>query len=182
MGYQPNEDAVLFFIERVMPFLRRHAPGVRFVVAGGSPSARVSALHNGTDVLVTGYVADKAALFRSCTVFVCPIRVGGGTRIKILEAMAAGKSVVSTSAGAEGIEAVPGEHIAIADSPSDLAAACARALRDRAWRERLGRAGQMLVRRQYTWDSIRAAYVRMLRARLDMDNPLAYGMTRVESA
>ena len=158
MDYQPNEDAVLFFVESVVPRLRERVPGFRFVVAGKSPSARVRALDNGRDVSVTGYVEDKAALFASTTVFVVPIRIGGGTRIKILEAMAAGIPVVSTRVGAEGIDAVGEESILLADSPDEFAAACEGLLLDAARRVRLGDAGRRLVSERYRWDQIRNRY------------------------
>ena len=154
MNYQPNEDAVLFFVELVLPILRQRIPDARFVIAGKSPSAKVRALNNGKDVLVTGYVQDKAAVLSSCTVFVVPIRMGGGTRIKILEAMAAGVPVVSTTVGCEGIDATPDEAVVIADSPEDFAAACGTLLLDPAGRRSLARAGRLLVQRQYQWEDI----------------------------
>lgn len=163
MNYQPNEDAVLFFVELVLPILRQRIPDARFVIAGKSPSAKVRALNNGKDVLVIGYAQDKAAVLSSCTVFVVPIRMGGGTRIKILEAMAAGVPVVSTTVGCEGIDAIPGEAVVIADSPEDFAAACATLLLDPARRHSLARAGRLLVQRQYQWEDIRTGYLQTLR-------------------
>lgn len=163
MNYQPNEDAVLFFVELVLPILRQRIPDARFVIAGKSPSAKVRALNNGKDVLVTGYAQDKAAVLSSCTVFVVPIRMGGGTRIKILEAMAAGVPVVSTTVGCEGIDATPDE--AVVDC--GLTRGFRRCLCDLVARSRAsalpGRAGRLLVQRQYQWEDIRDGYLQTLR-------------------
>jgi polysaccharide biosynthesis protein PslH len=166
MDYQPNEDAVLFFAQQVLPLLKRRVPQVRFMVAGKSPSPRVRALHDGKTVLVTGYVQDKAALFCECTVFVVPIRIGGGTRIKILEAMAASIPVVSTTVGCEGIDVAPDQNITIADAPAEFAEGCARLLLDAAGRRALGRAGRRLVELRYGWEQIRKRYVQELQDRL----------------
>lgn len=162
MNYQPNEDAALYFAESVLPLVRREVPDVRFIVAGKSPSARVRALENGRDVLVTGYVQDKTALFNSCTVFIVPLRIGGGTRIKILEAMAAAKPVVSTTIGCEGIDVSPGENILIANSPEEFAGACRDLLLNAAQRQAVGRAGRDLVLRRYRWGEIRKGYIKTL--------------------
>jgi len=162
MNYHPNEDAALFFAQSVFPKIKRRVAGARFVVAGKSPSARLRTLHNGADLIVTGYVENKSALFDSCTVFVVPIRFGGGTRLKILEAMAVGKAVVSTTVGCEGIDVSPGEDIVVADSAADLADACVGMLLDEPRRGALGRAGCELVFKRYRWDQIRARYVSAL--------------------
>jgi glycosyltransferase involved in cell wall biosynthesis len=120
------------------------------------------ALNNGRDLLVTGYVEDKNQLFASCTAFVVPLRIGGGTRLKILEAMAFGRPVVSTTIGCEGIDVTPGEDILVADTPQDFAAACIDLLADEKQRQALGRAGRQLVERRYRWEAIRSGYVKAL--------------------
>lgn len=163
MNYQPNEDAALYFIESILPLIKAQLPSVRLVVAGKSPSPRLRDLHNGRDLLVTGYVEDKKQLFSSCTVFVVPLRIGGGTRLKILEAMAFGKPVVSTTIGCEGIDVKPGENILVADTPQDFATACLDLLADEIRRQALGRAGRELVVRSYRWEAIRNGYVKALR-------------------
>ncbi len=162
LDYQPNEDAVLFFTHAVLPLVRRRVPSVRFIIAGKSPSARVRALDTGHDVVVTGYVQDKAEVFKSCTIFVVPLRIGGGTRIKILEAMAAGKPVVSTTVGCEGLDVAPSENILVADAPENFADACVELLLHETRRQTLGRAGRVLVLRSYRWEEIRRGYVETL--------------------
>lgn len=165
MNYQPNEDAALYFIESILPLIRERLPGVRLIVAGKSPSLRLRTLHNGHDLLVTGYVEEKRQLFSLCTVFIVPLRIGGGTRLKILEAMAFGKPVVSTTIGCEGINTIPGENILVADSPQDFTAACLGLLADETRRLALGRAGRELVERSYRWEAIRDGYVKALQDR-----------------
>jgi glycosyltransferase involved in cell wall biosynthesis len=175
MGYPPNQDAVVWFVTHVLPLVRPRVPEVRFVIAGQKPSAAVSALHNGRDVLVTGYVHDTAELFRSSTVSVVPIRIAGGTRIKILESMAAAVPVISTTIGCEGIDAVPGEHVVIADTAQEFADRCVTLLLDPARRAALGRAGRSLVERQYRWEDIRDRYVRVLQRRFERALPSRAG-------
>lgn len=167
MGYAPNEDAVLYFATSILPLVRREMPDVRFVVAGKNPSARVRALDNGRDITVTGYVEDKWAMFRRSTILVVPLKAGGGTRIKILEAMAVGCPVVSTSVGYEGIDAVPGKEVVVANTPVEFASACGELLRNPGRREALANAAHGLVRRKYAWDSIRRDFVQMVKTRLE---------------
>ena len=167
MNYQPNEDAVLYFVENILPLIRNRFPDIRFVVAGKSPSARLRALHNGHDLLVIGYVEDKQQLFGSCTAFIVPLRIGGGTRLKILEAMSFGKPVVSTSIGCEGIDVTPGENIKVADSPLNFATACVELLADETLRQELGNGGRELVLRRYQWHEIRKSYIKVLESRMN---------------
>ena len=164
MNYQPNQEAVSFFVRAIFPLIKRTIADARFIIAGKSPPANISALHNGSDVVVHGYVANKQALFAACTVFVVPIRTGGGTRIKILEAMAAGIPVVSTSVGCEGIEAATGVDILVGDSPHSFADACIQLLTSAERRAAVGRAGRELVVRRYRWEAIQAELAAALKS------------------
>jgi glycosyltransferase involved in cell wall biosynthesis len=164
MNYQPNAAAVSFFVAAIFPLIKRTIAAARFIIAGKSPPASVAALDNGSDVLVHGYVDDKQALLAACTVFVVPIRTGGGTRIKILEAMAAGKPVVSTTIGCEGIEATTGVDILVADSPQAFADACIQLLESAERRAAVGRAGRELVVRRYRWEAIQDEFVAALKS------------------
>jgi len=163
MDYQPNEDAVLFFVREILPMVRRRVVNARLIIAGKGPTERVRALARDEEVLVTGYVEDKTTVFDQCTVFIVPLRVGGGTRIKILEAMAAGKPVVSTAIGCEGIEAVHGQHILIGDNPESFCEACVALLHDATLRQRLAGAGRELVEQSYRWQEIRGGYQAAIR-------------------
>jgi glycosyltransferase involved in cell wall biosynthesis len=154
MSYEPNEDAAVFFARRVVPLIQRDIPNVKFLIVGRDPTPSVTKLHDGKSIVVTGTVADVAEYLFSASVVVVPIRFGGGTRIKILEALAHRKAVVSTTMGAEGIEVQSGKHLLLADSPEDLAKACARLLKDRGLRMRLGEEGFCLIRERYQWKDI----------------------------
>ena len=173
LDYGPNVDAALFLVREIWPRIRAAMPEARLHIAGKSPCAEVRALHNGNDVQVSGYVDDKAELFASVTATVVPIRSGGGTRIKILEAMAMGKVVVSTRIGCEGIDATDGENILFGDSADEFAQACLRALRDATLRERLASAGRDLVRRQYSWAAIRRDFSVRVRDAVERHRPPA---------
>ncbi len=154
MAYGPNVDAVQFFAREVLPLVRREVPDAIFMVVGRDPSPAVSGLNDNTTVVVTGTVPDVQPYLRKATVVVVPLRVGGGTRIKILEAMAHQRPVVATSIGAEGLEVEPGSHLLIANSASAFADACARLLRDRNMRQELARRAYDVVRAKYDWSKI----------------------------
>lgn len=146
-GYYPNDDAARYFCAKVLPLLRAGAPSpfrVRFV--GASPPAAVRLLADQDNVTVTGAVADVTPWYESAHVVIVPVRAGGGTRIKVLEAFAHQRPVVSTSAGAEGLEVTAGRHLLIADSPGDFAACCGRLMRDPALGRQLAGQGAAFVR------------------------------------
>jgi len=154
MSYEPNADAALFFAQRVFPLIQRDVPGAKFLIVGRDPTPPVRQLHDGKSIYVTGTVPDVSDYLLKSSVVVVPLRFGGGTRIKILEALAHRKAVVSTTIGAEGIEAKPGTHLLLADSPEDLARSCTLALKDHSLRNRLGEEGFELVRDRYQWKGI----------------------------
>lgn len=163
MGYAPNEDAVLHFAADILPLVERRIPGVRLLVAGGSPSDRVRSLHDGKKIVIAGFVEDKDRVLESAALMVVPLRMGGGTRIKILDAMTHGCPVVSTHVGCEGLDVNDGADILIADGPQEFAEKCIRALRDAGLRQALAAAGWNLVRKQYDWKVIRSGFTRTLR-------------------
>jgi len=133
-------------------------PDVSLTVVGRSPRARLRAAARAADVRVTGTVADVRPHVAEAAVFVVPLRVGGGTRLKIFEALSMGKAVVSTTVGAEGLPLVPGEHYLRADEPADFARAVVALLRDPARRRRLGAAGRDLVEARYGWAMVTRAF------------------------
>jgi len=155
IDYQPNTDGVLYFHAEIWPRIRRMAPGVTLAVVGKDPPTAVRALAGG-GITVTGTVPDVRPWMQSASVFVVPLRVGGGTRLKILEAMASGRAVVSTSLGCEGLDVTPGADILIADTPAAFAEAVVRCLRDPALRAGLTARARALVERRYRWESIGA--------------------------
>jgi len=154
MDWLPNEDAMIFFVEQILPLIRREAE-VKFWIVGRNPTPAVERLaRQNPDVEVTGTVDDIRPFIGRAKVYVVPLRVGGGTRIKIFEAMAMGKAVVSTTVGAEGLPVSDGENIILADDPEHFAREVVGLLRQGDTRRRLGDAGGKLVRENYTWDAV----------------------------
>jgi glycosyltransferase involved in cell wall biosynthesis len=151
--YSSNLDAVRFFSGEILPLIKRARP-TTFLVTGSTGSINVSDLIADGSVTFTGRVPDIAHLVAHSSVCVVPLRTGGGTRLKILEAMAAGTPVVTTTKGAEGLAVVHGENILIADSPEAFAEEVLRVMDDFVLRARLAANGRRLVERLYTWDRI----------------------------
>lgn len=154
MDWYPNEDAVAFFADEVLPKIREKLPDVQFSAVGGNPSPRVQKLAARSQILVTGRVPEIKPYFARATVFVVPLRIGSGTRLKILEALAMGKAVVSTTVGAEGLNLVDGEEILIADEPIAFAEAVLRLLTDASLRRKIGENGRARVEQDYDWRRI----------------------------
>jgi glycosyltransferase involved in cell wall biosynthesis len=163
MDWMPNIDGASWFVREVLPLIRKRRPDCTLTVAGRKPAAEITRLSE-TDPLirVTGTVPDIRPWLWESKVSVVPLRIGGGTRLKIYEAMAARTPVVSTMVGAEGLEALNGENIWIADEPDDFAAHCLSLLDNAAERERLASAAEQMVRERYSWDVITDLFERML--------------------
>ena len=154
MDWYPNEDAVAFFADEVLPGIQEKVPDVAFSIVGGNPPVRVQKLAERDGVVVTGRVPEIKPYFAEATVFVVPLRIGSGTRLKILEALAMGKAIVSTTVGAEGLDLRDGEEIFIADEPTAFADAVTRLLTDSELRRRIGENGRTRVEQDYDWRSI----------------------------
>jgi protein-tyrosine-phosphatase/glycosyltransferase involved in cell wall biosynthesis len=169
MDWHPNEDAVLHFLDAVLPRVREEVPDVSFIVAGRNPGGRLRAAAAEAGVLVTGTVEDIRPYLAGAAVYVVPLRIGGGTRLKIFEALAMGKAVVSTTVGAEGLPLVPGTHFLQADAPDEFAKAVVALLRDPARRRSLGEAGRRLVETRYSWPMVAEALERRLAEALETD-------------
>ena len=151
MDWHPNEDAVCYFVETILPRIRAEFPNVSFTIIGRNPSARVRELTAQPGIAVTGTVDDVRPAIAEGSVYVVPLRAGSGTRIKIFEALAMGQAVVSTTVGAEGLALESGRHFVAADTPHDFAQAVIRLLRDPGKRSALGDAGRALVEAHYSW-------------------------------
>jgi glycosyltransferase involved in cell wall biosynthesis len=157
MDWQPNENAVLWFYHDVLPEIRYVFPRLPFYVVGRNPSAHLTALGaKDPATVVTGTVVDVRPYLRGALALVVPIRVGGGTRLKILEAFAAHVPVVSTKVGAEGIAAEPEEHFLVAETPREFAVQVRRLATDQALRQKLTENAGALVHWRYGWDVISA--------------------------
>lgn len=154
MDWIPNEDAIFYFAQQILPLIRREIPDVSLTVVGRQPSQRLRNLAARTPGLrVTGRVDDVRPYMERAAVYVVPLRVGGGTRLKIFEAMAMGKVVVSTSIGAEGLDVCPGEDIAIADTPASFSDAVVDLLRNGQRRRTIAEAAVRKAQ-QYDWSAI----------------------------
>lgn len=154
MDWHPNEDAVLHFADAILPRIRAEIPGVTLTVVGRNPTARLREIALRAEIIVTGTVDDVRPSIAEAAVYVVPLRAGGGTRLKIFEALAMAKPVVSTTVGAEGLALEPGRHFVAADDPRDFAEAVVGLLRDPQRRTALGQAGRDLVEAYYSWPTV----------------------------
>jgi glycosyltransferase involved in cell wall biosynthesis len=154
LGYLPNEDGLRWFFDAVAPELERKLPGFRLTVVGkDAPPALLARARPGR-VEFTGYVDDVRPHVHAADVAIVPLRIGGGTRLKILDAMALGRPVVSTTIGAEGILARPGRDLLVADSPADFAQAVLDACTNERLARELAENGRKLVLERYDWKSV----------------------------
>jgi sugar transferase (PEP-CTERM/EpsH1 system associated) len=151
MDYPPNVDAVTWFCREVWPILRRRAPALRLDIVGRAPDGRVRSLDGRERVRVVGEVPDVRGYLAQASAVVVPLRAGGGTRLKILEAMAMARPVISTTLGAEGLDSVAGSDILLADTPIDFAHAVEDVISSPDTAHRLGEAGRRLAVARYDW-------------------------------
>ncbi|MGD2205414.1 MAG: glycosyltransferase [Anaerolineae bacterium] len=151
MDFRPNVDAVLWFTHEVLPLIRRESPKTRLWVVGKDPHPRLTSLAGDPAVALTGWVEDVRPYIAESGVYVIPLRIGGGTRLKVLEAMAMGQAIVSTALGCEGFDLAPDQELVIANAPAEFASAVLALLRDRERRERLGRAARRFAGSRYDW-------------------------------
>lgn len=163
MDWMPNEDGVAYFADKIFPLIQHEIPDAAFWAVGRRPPRRIQALASGS-VIVTGAVDDIRPYLGKAAVCVVPLRSGSGTRIKIFEAMAMGKAVVSTTMGAEGLPVSHGENIILADEPGDFARQVVQLLRDPQRRTQLGQAARRLVEENYGWPSVAAHFDQIMHA------------------
>jgi glycosyltransferase involved in cell wall biosynthesis len=170
MNMFANKDAVLHFLQNIWPWIKMKVPDVKFFAVGQDPPRELLSLSRADpQIEVTGYVDDVRPLIAQASVYVVPLRVGGGTRLKILDAMAMGKPIVSTSIGCEGIDVSPGGNIVIADEPEVFADRTVRLLQNKTMRTAFGQAARQLVESKYSWktvgQSLQNTYENVLRQR-----------------
>jgi polysaccharide biosynthesis protein PslH len=151
LHYRPNLDAVQYFVDDIWPAVRARYPDARLNITGRSEGIDTRALARpGVELL--GEVADVRPHIRAATVVVAPIRIGGGTRLKVVEALAMGKAMVTTTVGCEGVAVDDGEHLLMADDPTAFASRICDAFEKPALRQALGEAGRRLMETTYSWD------------------------------
>jgi sugar transferase (PEP-CTERM/EpsH1 system associated) len=153
ISYRPNTDAVLYFAREVLPLIVAQRPNVRFTVVGMGPTDEIKSLA-GKNVVVTDAVPDVRPYLAAAGAVVVPLRMGSGTRLKVLEALAMAKPVVSTAVGCEGIDVADDEHLLVEDDPAAFVTAVLRLLDDAALAARLGQAGRELAEARYSWRSV----------------------------
>ena len=167
MDWYPNEDAILYFAEQIWPLLRYAAPDISLTVVGRHPTARLIEASAAAGITITGTVDDVRPHIDEAELYVVPLRVGGGTRLKIFEALAMGKAVVSTTIGAEGLGLEPGRHFAVADTPEAFGSAVLTLLDNPDRRNQLGTAGRELVRARYAWPQVAREFEGFLRGAVE---------------
>jgi glycosyltransferase involved in cell wall biosynthesis len=165
MDWLPNEDGILFFAREILPRISVEIPDVRLTVVGRNPSARLAEELKGyPEIRAVGRVDDIRPWVSRHVLYVVPLRIGGGTRIKIYEAMAMGKAVVSTRIGAEGLPVTSGHDVILADRPEDFARAVVRLLRNGEERRRLEDAARSYVEENASWECAAETFARLCRA------------------
>lgn len=172
MDWAPNEQAVLVFLDEIWPEVRRQLPALRFFVVGRNPGPRLCERSGHLGVEVTGTVPDVRPYMQGALALVVPMRVGGGTRLKILEAFAARVPVVSTAVGIEGIEARPGEHYLPAETPAEFAQALARLATEAELGPTLAARAFALAAERYAWRAIGDALAMEYTRRFSLGHPM----------
>ena len=165
-NYFPNCDGMRYFLKDVWPLLTQQHSGARLKIIGADPPAELLAYRSDC-VEFVGRVDDLRPHLAGSAVTIAPLLIGGGTRLKVVEAMAMSKAVVATSLGAEGIVARSGEELLLADSPEEFAAAVSGLLRDRDRRLRMGALARACVEQRYSWESAALELERFYREVLD---------------
>ncbi len=165
LSYRPNLDAARYLVDEIVPEVRALLPEAEFTVVGGGREADLDQLRR-PGVTVTGWVRDVRPYMRAASVLVAPLRIGGGTRLKVVECLAMAKPMVSTAVGCEGLDVRDGEHLLVADDAPGFARSVVRLVDDPGLGRRLGQAGRALVDQKYTWEGaarqLEALYQRVL--------------------
>jgi len=158
----PNLDAIRYFSEDILPKLKRLVPDVKLTVIGKYPdSPAVQEIARHPEIVLAGLVDDIRPYVDSAMAYIVPLRIGGGTRLKILDALAMSKPIVSTTVGCEGLDVEHGKTIVVADTPDDFAAAVAKALSNPDWAQQIGEEGRRLVERKYDWAAVAQGLMRV---------------------
>jgi glycosyltransferase involved in cell wall biosynthesis len=150
INYFPNTDGILHFMDAIFPRILASRPDVKLQIVGMGPPESVLS-RKAANVEITGYVEDPLPYLDRATLVIVPLRIGGGTRFKVVEAMAKGKTIISTRLGSEGIDLEHERDVLFADTPDDFAAQVLRALADKELADRLGRAARSLAEERYSW-------------------------------
>lgn len=182
MDWMPNQDAISYFVKAILPLIRVEIPDVTLWVVGRNPTAELKLLADDNPAVhVTGTVDDIRPFIERASVYVVPLRIGGGTRIKIYEAMAMGKAVVSTRIGAEGLPVTHTENILLSDEPEDFAQSVVRMLRNPKERQRIAQSARKMVEENYSWASAAEILAKTLSQVVDKYQGRPAGSARPDS-
>lgn len=154
MDFRPNVDAALWFAGDILPIIRLQNPAAHLTIVGQKPHPRLEVIQGRPGVTITGYVPDVKPYLQAADVYVAPLRMGSGTRFKLLEAMAMGKAIVSTQLGAEGLDVEHGRHMLLADTDKSFAGAVIALISDPNLRQELGENAARLVKERYDWEAV----------------------------
>ena len=155
MNWYPNRNAMLFFVDKVWPLLKKEIPDINMTIVGQDPPQKLTDVApNDNNFKVTGYVDDVRPYIDQATVFICPIRDGGGTKLKILDALAMGKAIVADPISCEGIDVVDGESVLLAETPDEYVDCVKRLFDDAALLQKLGNNGRKLILDKYSFINI----------------------------
>jgi len=169
MDWLPNEDAIRYFTEQIMPRIRQSMPDVTLTVVGRDPyPGLVELSKRDSSVMVTGRVEDVRPYMDEAAVYIVPLRIGGGTRLKIYEAMAMEKAIVSTSIGAEGLPVSNGSEIVLADDPESFAEATVKLLQNEDMAHEIGQRAAAKVRREFGWDIVADSFAAICERAIDL--------------
>jgi glycosyltransferase involved in cell wall biosynthesis len=158
MDYEPNVDAILYFCNEIFDLIKKSRPNCNLIIVGRSPTEKIIRLGNRPGIIIAGEVKEVKPFYEKSLVAIVPLRSGGGTRLKILEAMALGTPVVSTSIGCEGLEVKNGENILVADIPSDFSQMVISLITDVALWKCISLKARALVEETYDWEKISSGY------------------------
>jgi glycosyltransferase involved in cell wall biosynthesis len=162
MDWLPNDDAMKYFLEKIFPLIQNEEPDSKFIIVGRNPSPKLQRMvKNIRNVEATGWVDDTRPYISKSNVFIVPIRIGGGTRMKIYEGMSMAKPIVSTSIGAEGLPLTNNEHIIYADEEREFAKSVIHLLRNEKERKRLGDTARKYVHENFGWSSVAMVFAQI---------------------
>ncbi|MHB1457839.1 MAG: glycosyltransferase family 4 protein [Armatimonadota bacterium] len=170
LTYSANLDAIRYYSEYISPLLHKRLPNAKLLITGRNTGVDLSCIKDNPNIELTGYVDDIRSVLNRSSVCVVPLKQGGGSRLKILEAMAAGVPVVSTSIGAEGLNCIPDKHLLIVDEPEDFASAIEQIMKNPDLADNLSREARLLVEKQYSWKEIGANLAGLVESVVDDRN------------
>ncbi len=154
MDWRPNQDATTFFVESIFPLLRKHFPHITATFVGRNPTEEITVFGEIDGITITGTVDDVRPYIAEGSIYIVPLRIGGGSRLKILEALAMKKPIVSTTVGAEGLQTEDRKHLLLAETPQDFLDAIIELTKNQTLADSLGENGRKLVEEKYGWDAI----------------------------